>query len=64
MFEIVKREDVNVMIDRRAAEFTEEIRLMAERAIDEIKIRAGWSTASINRSRGQRRRFARLKEEA
>lgn len=64
MFEIIRREDVDDLIERRAAEFTAEIRQMAERAIDEIKVRAGWSTASINRSRGQRRRFARLKETA
>lgn len=51
--------EIDALIERRAREALAEIRDMAERARDAININIGYSKAFINRSRGQRLRFAR-----
>lgn len=61
MFEDLYPLTLEQRIDARAEEFKAELRHMADQAIDAINVRAGWSTAAINRSRAQRRRFARLR---
>lgn len=50
---------VDELVDQRAAAAQVEIAAMAERARDQINIRLGFAVAFMNRSRGQRLRFAR-----
>lgn len=55
MFEPV---DINALVERRGAEAVAEIRQMADAALRAL----GFTQAWINRSRGQRARFARRRQ--